>query len=57
MYTRSIQDPAGFWSHIASEFYWKARWGPQVYSENFDIRKGNIKIQVLIHVASLSLNN
>ncbi|CDP16758.1 unnamed protein product [Coffea canephora] len=45
MYTRSIEDPAGFWSDIASEFYWKARWGPLVYSQNLDIRKGNIEIE------------
>ncbi|KAK6256150.1 hypothetical protein SCA6_017455 [Theobroma cacao] len=46
MYKRSIGDPAGFWSDIASsEFYWKQRWGEQVYSENLDVRKGNIKIE------------
>ncbi|GFY85166.1 acetyl-CoA synthetase [Actinidia rufa] len=47
MYRRSIEDPAGFWSDIASQFYWKQKWGQedQVYSENFDIRKGNIKIE------------
>ena len=47
MYKRSIEDPAGFWSDIASsEFYWKQRWGYHVYSENLDVRKGNIKIEV-----------
>ncbi|KAK8676006.1 hypothetical protein V6N13_034061 [Hibiscus sabdariffa] len=46
MYKRSIEDPAGFWSDIAlSEFYWKQRWGDQVYSENLDVNKGNIKIE------------
>ncbi|XP_022744151.1 acetyl-coenzyme A synthetase, chloroplastic/glyoxysomal isoform X3 [Durio zibethinus] len=46
MYKRSIEDPAGFWSDIASsEFYWKQRWGDHVYSENLDVRKGNIKIE------------
>ncbi|XP_028121654.1 acetyl-coenzyme A synthetase, chloroplastic/glyoxysomal-like [Camellia sinensis] len=45
MYTRSIEDPAGFWSDIASEFYWKQQWGQEIYSENLDIRKGNIKIE------------
>ncbi|GAU42268.1 hypothetical protein TSUD_327460 [Trifolium subterraneum] len=45
MYKRSIEDPAGFWSDIASEFYWKQKWGDQVCNENFDVRKGNINIE------------
>ena len=49
MYKRSIEDPAGFWSDIAwSEFYWKEKWGQQVLSENLDVRKGNINIEVLL---------
>ncbi|XP_024991801.1 acetyl-coenzyme A synthetase, chloroplastic/glyoxysomal-like isoform X2 [Cynara cardunculus var. scolymus] len=45
MYKRSIEDPAGFWSDIASEFYWKQKWGQQVYSDNLDITKGKINIE------------
>ncbi|CAL0322770.1 unnamed protein product [Lupinus luteus] len=45
MYKRSIEDPSGFWSDIASEFYWKQKWGDKVYDENLDIRKGKIKIE------------
>ncbi|CAK7348158.1 unnamed protein product [Dovyalis caffra] len=45
MYKRSVEDPAGFWSDIASEFYWKQKWDQPVCSENFDFRKGNISIQ------------
>ncbi|XP_017248137.1 acetyl-coenzyme A synthetase, chloroplastic/glyoxysomal [Daucus carota subsp. sativus] len=45
MYKRSIEDPAGFWSDIASDFYWKKKWGHQVFVENLDVRKGAIKIQ------------
>ncbi|XP_019249094.1 PREDICTED: acetyl-coenzyme A synthetase, chloroplastic/glyoxysomal-like isoform X1 [Nicotiana attenuata] len=45
MYRRSVQDPAGFWSDIASEFYWREKWGQQVYFENLDIRKGKIQIE------------
>jgi len=45
MYKRSIQDPAGFWADIASQFYWKAKWGVKVYSENFDVHKGRINIE------------
>ncbi|KAL9686790.1 hypothetical protein QQ045_031183 [Rhodiola kirilowii] len=41
----SIEDPAGFWSDIASEFYWKQKWGEVVCSENFDVRKGTISIE------------
>lgn len=51
MYKRSVEDPAGFWSDIAwSEFYWKEKWGQQVFSENLDVRKGNINIEVLLFV-------
>ncbi|KAG9160753.1 hypothetical protein Leryth_021921 [Lithospermum erythrorhizon] len=45
MYKRSVEDPAGFWSDIASEFHWKQKWGEQVYSENFDVRKGRINFE------------
>ncbi|KAI4348418.1 hypothetical protein L6164_009144 [Bauhinia variegata] len=45
MYKRSIEDPAGFWSDIASEFYWKQKWSDKVCDENFDVRKGRIKIE------------
>ncbi|CAA0824591.1 Acetyl-coenzyme A synthetase-chloroplastic/glyoxysomal [Striga hermonthica] len=45
MYKRSIEDPAGFWSDIASQFYWKEKWGHPVYSENLDLRKGRINIE------------
>lgn len=48
MYKRSIEDPAGFWSEIASQFYWKKKWGDKVRNENFDVRKGNIKIEVFL---------
>lgn len=47
LYRRSIEDPAGFWSDIASEFYWKQKWGNPVCSENFDVRKGRINIEVI----------
>ncbi|MFS8032597.1 putative acetate--CoA ligase [Helianthus anomalus] len=45
MYKWSIEDPAGFWSGIASEFYWEKKWGQQVYSENLDVSKGTINIE------------
>ena len=46
MHKRSMEDPAGFWSGIASEFHWKQKWGDQVVSENLDVRKGPIHIEV-----------
>lgn len=46
MYRRSIEDPSAFWSEIASEFYWKKKWGEKVFSQNFDVRKGSIHIEV-----------
>jgi acetyl-CoA synthetase len=45
MHKRSMDDPAAFWSDIASEFYWKQKWGDQVFSENLDVRKGPISIE------------
>ncbi|KAF2301731.1 hypothetical protein GH714_028825 [Hevea brasiliensis] len=48
MYKRSVEDPAGFWSDIASQFCWKQKWGQSVFSENFDVRVGNIKIEVIL---------
>lgn len=48
MYKRSVEDPAGFWSDIASQFYWKKKWDQPACSENFDFRKGNISIQVFL---------
>ncbi|KAF2323020.1 hypothetical protein GH714_032791 [Hevea brasiliensis] len=45
MYKRSIEDPAGFWSDVASQFYWKRRWAESVVSENFDVRNGSVKIE------------
>eukprot|EP00252_Welwitschia_mirabilis_P020919 TRINITY_DN5235_c0_g1_i1.p1 TRINITY_DN5235_c0_g1~~TRINITY_DN5235_c0_g1_i1.p1 ORF type:complete len:750 (-),score=111.61 TRINITY_DN5235_c0_g1_i1:208-2457(-) len=45
MYKRSIEDPSGFWDEIASQFYWKKKWGAQVCTENFDVRKGKIAVE------------
>ncbi|XP_042470398.1 acetyl-coenzyme A synthetase, chloroplastic/glyoxysomal-like [Zingiber officinale] len=45
MYEKSIEDPAGFWSEIASQFYWKEKWNPEVYTENIDVRKGTVKFE------------
>ncbi|MQL81867.1 hypothetical protein Taro_014331 [Colocasia esculenta] len=46
MYRRSVDDPSGFWSDIAKEFYWKQGWGDgPVVQENLDVRKGPVKIE------------
>ncbi|XP_009403818.2 acetyl-coenzyme A synthetase, chloroplastic/glyoxysomal [Musa acuminata AAA Group] len=45
MYKRSVEDPAGFWSEIASQFYWREKWYPEVYSENIDVTKGTVKFE------------
>lgn len=42
MYKKSIEDPAGFWSDIAKDFYWKKQWDDQHISSNFDMRQGQI---------------
>ncbi|RZS28767.1 hypothetical protein BHM03_00062407 [Ensete ventricosum] len=46
MYKRSVEDPAGFWSEIASQYYWREKWYPEVYSENIDVSKGTVKFEV-----------
>lgn len=49
MYKKSVEDPAGFWSEIASEFYWKEKWNPnEVCKENLDVTKGQVSIEVSI---------
>lgn len=45
MYNRSIQDPNGFWSDIAKEFYWEKQWDEEHISWNFDVRKGPISVE------------
>lgn len=54
MHKRSIDDPSGFWSDVASEFYWKQKWGDHVVSDNLDVRKGPIQIEVGFFSSSLS---
>lgn len=59
MYKRSIEDPAGFWSDIASQFFWKQPWNASsVFSENLDVRNGPVHIQVsrLFCVLFLNIN-
>lgn len=46
MYQRSIEDPGEFWSDIASQFYWKEKWDPELYCENIDVRRGTVKFEV-----------
>ncbi len=44
MYDRSIEDPDGFWSEMAEDFYWKQRW---TKVREFDF-KDNISIKYFI---------
>ncbi|KAG6483067.1 hypothetical protein ZIOFF_059707 [Zingiber officinale] len=45
MYKKSIEDPVGFWSEIASQFYWKEKSNLEVYTENINVRKGTVKFE------------
>jgi len=57
MYQKSIDDPAGFWSEIAGEFYWKQKWSPdEVCAENLDVTKGPIKIEVGYSLISMAVS-
>ncbi|CAG9138082.1 unnamed protein product [Plutella xylostella] len=43
MHKRSLEDPEGFWSEIAKEFYWQTPAEPGNFvSYNFDINKGKV---------------
>ncbi|KAK0579527.1 hypothetical protein LWI29_027517 [Acer saccharum] len=55
MYKRLIEDPSGFWSCIASEFYLKKKWDEPVCSENLDVSKGNIDNSILRVVSPIFL--
>ena len=43
-YQKSIEDPSGFWSNIASEFHWFEKWN-QVSSYNYNMGEGPIDIK------------
>ncbi|GAQ78587.1 AMP-dependent synthetase and ligase family protein [Klebsormidium nitens] len=47
MYKRSVEDPDGFWSDIASEFHWEQKWDSSkpASSWNLDVRKGPIYVE------------
>ncbi|BFI33724.1 hypothetical protein AXG93_1793s1250 [Marchantia polymorpha subsp. ruderalis] len=48
MYKQSVEDPDTFWSEIASQFHWEKKWDVtdgKVHTENFDVRKGPIKVE------------
>nr|XP_010942302.1 acetyl-coenzyme A synthetase, chloroplastic/glyoxysomal [Elaeis guineensis] len=55
MYRRSVEDPAGFWSEIASQFCWKEKWHPEVYAENIDVGKGTVRIEVMVQGATTNI--
>lgn len=38
MYKKSVEDPEGFWSEIASQFCWKDKRNPEVHAENIDMK-------------------
>ena len=44
MHRRSLQDPEGFWTDIAEEFYWHKKWD-KIQEYNFDLNKGTIDIK------------
>ncbi|CAG2165558.1 unnamed protein product [Oppiella nova] len=45
MYKRSIEDPEGFWTDIAKDFYWKCAPKNEFLKYNFDISNGPISIK------------
>jgi len=44
MYQKSIDDPDGFWSEMADDFYWYSKWD-EVRGYNYDRREGPISIE------------
>ncbi|XP_054277080.1 acetyl-coenzyme A synthetase-like [Macrosteles quadrilineatus] len=46
LYQKSIDDPARFWSEIASQFHWEVPYDVnKFHSYNFDLNKGPISIK------------
>ena len=46
MYTRSVEDPTGFWSEIASQFHWETRWNDDtIIRANMTVEDGPISIE------------
>ena len=45
LYKRSIEDPEGFWTDIAKDFYWKCPPKNEFLKYNFDISNGPISIK------------
>lgn len=43
MYKRSVEDPEGFWSEIASEFFFKSGPAGPFMTYNFDVTRGTIQ--------------
>ncbi len=44
MYNRSLEDPDGFWSEVAEQFYWEKKWD-RVVDYNFDLSKEAVFIK------------
>ncbi len=44
LYKESIDDPEGFWTKMADQFYWKEKWS-SVRNYNYSISKGPINIE------------
>ena len=47
MYQRSIEDPEGFWTDIAKEFFWKSWYPGEFMKHNFDSRKGRVSVEFM----------
>lgn len=45
LYKRSVEDPEGFWSEIAKDFYWASPPTGKFLDYNFDVRNGPIYIK------------
>mmetsp|Transcript_11583 Transcript_11583/g.43496 ORF Transcript_11583/g.43496 Transcript_11583/m.43496 type:complete len:727 (-) Transcript_11583:2097-4277(-) len=45
LYQESIQNPTKFWHREAENFHWNRKFDPQDAKNNFDVRKGPIKVQ------------
>lgn len=56
MYKQSVEDPDAFWGDVASTFYWERKWSTkdgQLHSENLDVRKGPVSIEVCLRKFTL----
>ncbi|KAK9823166.1 hypothetical protein WJX72_000770 [[Myrmecia] bisecta] len=45
LYRQSVEDPAGFWAHVAEGYDWKQKWDTEHMRSNLDLDRGRVSIE------------